>query len=74
MSTPSASGFAAVIGDEIVVRTVSATARAAKVNALVVVFGVMVRNDWTDAQIEAAWRGRSRSVPVEVVPVRVVTA
>lgn len=67
-------GFAAVVNGAIVMKTVSGTERAAKVNALVVVFGVAVWDWWTNAMIEEAWTGevaRTRE-PVEVVPVQVV--
>ena len=65
-------GFAAVVNGAIVMKTVSGTELAAKVNALVAVFGVMVFDNWTDAQIEAAWAHVVEGMDALVVPVQVV--
>lgn len=72
-----ATGFACTVDGEIVMRSVSDTRRAAKVNALVVVFRVPVYGNASDAEIEAAWAAhvaKETRFRVEVVPVRVVTA
>jgi len=55
IDVPKGKGFAVVFGGVVAMRTVSDTERSAKVNGLVALFGVMVRNSATDAEIDAAW-------------------
>ena len=73
IDVPPACGFAVFHRGRIVVETVSPTERAAKVNGLVVLFGMAVMNRDTDEQIERAWKliehrhPGARIVSVEVV-------
>jgi hypothetical protein len=70
-----AQGFAVVHRGRISVATVSPTERAAKVNALVVLFGVSVMNSDTDAEIERAWQFvQHRNAGTLVVPVQIEAA
>lgn len=61
------SGWAVIISDRILVKTVSETRRAAIVNYLMVNHGINVRNDWTDERIEMWW-DHTNKVHANVTP------
>lgn len=69
-----ATGYAVVQSGEILVATVSATERAAKVNWLVVIPGVAVSADWSDRRIEDAFGIMRAIFPAEIVAVDIVVA
>ena len=52
---PPVNAFAALVGRTLVIETVSPTERAAKVNALVVIFKMQIMDSWNDKEIEVAW-------------------
>jgi hypothetical protein len=72
VNVPSAKGFAVLLNGEIVVKTVSPTALAARVNGLVVVFGLMVRDHEADSEIEARWAAAEKQVArLTIAPVEI---
>lgn len=56
-------GYAATAGGEPVVNTVSRTVRGAKVNGLVVIFGIVPLDSWTDAVIQKQWEECVKAQP-----------
>ena len=64
-----AEGYAVILGDEIDVRTVSPTRRAAIVNWLVVNRRVPILNSTTDEQIEQLWNKHGGDATVAAVEI-----
>ena len=67
-------GYAIVHNGEVIVKTISPTERAAKVNWLVVEFGLAVTRWATDRSIENAWLNHKGSAECRRVQIEVVDA
>ena len=68
-----AGAYAFVDDDKVNYNTISSTKRAAKVNALVIVFGFKVTNGWTDENINSifnACAGPKQKIELVTVMVR----
>lgn len=70
----SVGAFAVRRHDRLIVETVSPTERACKVSGLVVVFGIVPKQHWTDADINMVWNAALQKGDVEIVPVTVTYA